>query len=144
MYAILLLCLIVTTSIVLISADCPVKCEWLPWEPWLECSRICAGGIRWRFRPICCRADLASDIEACMTDCKYDSSYSYSGHSERGFCNQFCYNGGSFIQQTSFHGICQCHGFTYGVCCENGTYFTFIKQFVSTKNKISDLKCKRF
>lgn len=132
MYAILFLSLSLI-FVVFTSADCPVKlCEWLPWGPWSECSRPCAGGTRWRERTFCCKGELADDLEACMNYCNHDSSYFYNSRSETGFCNQFCYKGGTFIQHTRFYQTCKCHGFTYGVCCEKGAYlFVEDKMFLT-------------
>lgn len=124
MYAVLLLCLTVTTSVVSISAGCPVKrCEWFPWETWSDCSSTCGGGTRWRYRLICCKAELSDDIRACISNCNYDMSYYRNNRDEYGPCNQVCFNGGTFTQQA---GNCACHDFYDGDCCEKCTY-VFVK-----------------
>ncbi|XP_060572980.1 collagen alpha-6(VI) chain-like [Ruditapes philippinarum] len=105
-------CLILAFIAETTARSCNKGCEWSPWKGWSGCSRTCGGGFRSRYRPFCCRSDLASDIDACLSNCGKDLSFLYSGEYLSESCMDICYNGGTF------EGYCKCDFLHEGYCCE--------------------------
>lgn len=92
------------------------RCDWTPWSGWSQCSRECAGGNQRRDRKFCCKLDLVNDIERCMQDCGMDYNVHRSGFYDRKDCNEFCFNGGTYM----FYSYCKCSDRYKGTCCRDG------------------------
>ncbi|XP_076102422.1 uncharacterized protein LOC143071755 isoform X3 [Mytilus galloprovincialis] len=88
--------------------ECPT-CELRYWGSWGNCDQQCGGGMRIRYREVCCPEII--DYHTCAREtCK--GIVNLSEIVGKGSCNLDCYNGGIYNE------TCQCKPGWSGRCCE--------------------------
>ncbi|CAC5376765.1 unnamed protein product [Mytilus coruscus] len=88
-------------------------CELRYWGSWGSCDQQCGGGMRIRYREVCCPEII--DYHTCIREtCR--GSINLSDTVGKGSCNLDCYNGGVYNE------TCQCKPGWSGRCCETSMY----------------------
>ncbi|XP_046559287.1 uncharacterized protein LOC124268356 [Haliotis rubra] len=89
---------------------CVADCDWSVGE-WGGCSRSCGGGYQTRNRTRCCHDNEST--EACQERCQSKSVGDVPDTNRS--CNKFCFNGGTFDEDTS---LCRCKQGWTSTCCQ--------------------------